>query len=77
MPWLLKNLTKNTAGNLSIELILDENTKLTDVFISGGFINNEVFIKYLSLMQKNVRIKLSNIQNESAYGAALLMKDYL
>ena len=60
-----------------IELILDENTKLTDVFISGGFINNEVFIKYLSLMQKNVRIKLSNIQNESAYGAALLMKDYL
>ena len=60
-----------------IELILDENTKLTDVFISGGFINNEVFIKYLSLMQKNVRIKLSNTQNESAYGAALLMKDYL
>ena len=50
-----------------IELILDENTKLTDVFISGGFINNEVFIKYLSLMQKNVRIKLSNIQNENRF----------
>jgi len=60
-----------------IELILDENTALTDVFISGGFINNEVFIKYLSLLQKNVRIRLSNTQNESAYGAAVIMKDYL
>lgn len=60
-----------------IELILDENAALTDVFISGGFINNEVFIKYLSLLQKDVRIRLSNTQNESAYGAAVIMKDYL
>jgi hypothetical protein len=28
-------------------------------------------------MQKNVRIRLSNTQNESAYGAAVIMKDYL
>jgi len=60
-----------------INLILDENSELTDVFISGGFRNNEVFIKYLSLMQKKVRIRLSNTQNESAYGAAVIMKDYL
>ena len=60
-----------------IDLILDEDSTITDIFISGGFIKNEVLIKYLSLLKKNIRIKLSNTQNESAYGAALMMKSYL
>ena len=60
-----------------IDLILDEDSTITDIFISGGFINNEVLIKYLSLLKKNIRIKLSNTQNESAYGADLMMKSYL
>ncbi|WP_299666673.1 FGGY family carbohydrate kinase [uncultured Polaribacter sp.] len=60
-----------------IDLILDDKNKLTDIFISGGFNSNEVFTKFLSLMKKNVRIRLTNSANESAYGAALMMRSFL
>jgi len=60
-----------------IDLILDKNQEINDIFVSGGFINNEVFIKYISLLKQRIRIKLSNTKNESAYGAALMIKDYL
>lgn len=61
----------------AIDLILDKNQDINDIFVSGGFINNEVFIKYISLLKQGVRIKVSNTKNESAYGAALMIKDYL
>ena len=61
----------------AIDLILDKNQEINDIFVSGGFINNEVFIKYISLLKQGVRIKVSNTKNESAYGAALMIKDYL
>ena len=60
-----------------IDLILDKNSKVSNVFISGGFNRNEVFIKFLTLQKRDVTIKISDCKNESALGAALLMKDYL
>jgi len=63
--------------NTAIELILDKKSNLKDVYISGGFNRNEMFIHFLTLLKPEVKIRIPNIKNESALGAALLMKDYL
>ncbi|MBF8148710.1 carbohydrate kinase [Winogradskyella sp. F6397] len=60
-----------------IDLISDKNSKITDVYISGGFNKNEVFIKFLKCLKDDIEIKISDCKNESALGAALLMKSYL
>ncbi|QDO95470.1 carbohydrate kinase [Formosa sediminum] len=62
---------------LAIELISDKNAKLKDVYISGGFNRNKIFIKFLELLKPSISIKISDCKNESALGAALLMKNYL
>jgi len=61
----------------AIDLILDENSNLKDIYISGGFNRNEIFVQFLSLLKPNITIRIPAIKNESALGAALLMKDYL
>lgn len=61
----------------AIDLILDENNALKDIYISGGFNRNEIFVKFLSLLKPNITIRIPAIKNESALGAALLMKEYL
>ena len=60
-----------------IDLITDENVEISNVFISGGFNRNEVFIKFLTLLKPNISVKISDCKNESALGAALLMKKYI
>lgn len=60
-----------------IKLILDANNNLKDVFISGGFYKNAIFIHYLSLMMPDQEVQFSKGKNASALGAALLMKNYL
>lgn len=62
---------------LGIELIVDKGSEISNVYISGGFNKNEIFINYLNLLKNNITIKISDCKNESALGAALLMKDYL
>ncbi|WP_179352707.1 FGGY family carbohydrate kinase [Winogradskyella vidalii] len=61
----------------AIDLISDENSNITDVYISGGFNKNEVFIQFLKCLKSDIVIKISDCKNESALGAALLMKSYL
>lgn len=61
----------------AIELILDANNSLKDIYISGGFNRNEMFVHFLSLLKPEVTIRIPNVKNESALGAALLMKEYL
>lgn len=60
-----------------IDLITDKKATISNVYISGGFNKNEVFIKFLTLLKRNISIKISDCKNESALGAALLMKKYL
>lgn len=60
-----------------INLISDKNHKIKDIFISGGFNKNQIFTTFLKLLDSNLLLKVSDCKNESAYGAALLMKDYL
>lgn len=60
-----------------IQHILDKDHKLEDIYISGGFKKNEIFIEFLSLMMPDQNIKFPKGKNASALGAALLMKHYL
>ncbi|PNW28456.1 FGGY family carbohydrate kinase [Formosa algae] len=60
-----------------MDLISDENAVLKDVYISGGFNRNKIFILFLELLKPSITIKISDCKNESALGAALLMKSYL
>ena len=60
----------------AIDLILDEDSHLKDVYISGGFNKNEIFVKFISLLKSDVSIRIPKVKNESALGAALLMKEY-
>jgi hypothetical protein len=61
----------------AINLILDDNNALRDIYISGGFNRNEIFIKFLSVIKPSVTVRVPDVKNETALGAALLMKDYL
>lgn len=61
----------------AITLILDVNNSLKDVYISGGFNKNKIFVEFLSIINPTISIKIPTIKNESALGAALLMKEYL
>ena len=63
--------------NNAIDLILDGNNSLQDIYISGGFNRNKIFIQFLKLMRPELAIKIPKVTNESALGAALLMEDYL
>ena len=60
-----------------LEFILDKDHKLKNIFISGGFNKNLIFMQYLSLMLPDLNIEASEMKNTSALGAALLMRDYL
>ena len=88
-PEYLKNFTSYEAAYYqlvyeiskkvitAIQLISDKNADISKVFISGGFNKNKIFIKLLKLLKSNLEIKISDCKNESALGAALLMKKYL
>ncbi|MGJ8550559.1 FGGY family carbohydrate kinase [Winogradskyella wichelsiae] len=60
-----------------IHLISDENSAIKDIYISGGFNKNLIFIAFLKLLKNDIEIKISDCKNESALGAALMMKSYI
>lgn len=60
-----------------IHRILDSKNNLKNVYISGGFNKNVIFIEYLRQMMPALNIQFPKGENTSALGAAMLMKDYL
>jgi len=56
--------------------ILDSKNNLKDVYISGGFNRNDIFVEYLRQMMPEQKIQFPSGKNASALGAAMLMKDY-
>jgi len=60
-----------------IKLILDSSNNLKDVYISGGFDRNKIFIEYLTQMMPEQKIRFHKGKCASALGAAMLMKSYL
>jgi sugar (pentulose or hexulose) kinase len=63
--------------NRSIELVLDQNNRLETIYISGGFILNPIFIDFIRKLKNEYNVRISDVKNESALGAALLMKNYI
>ncbi|MBI9038840.1 MAG: hypothetical protein JEY97_11955 [Bacteroidales bacterium] len=59
----------------AINMILDCDSDLKDIFVTGGFNKNQLFTAYLSLFFPNQKIIKSNIQNASALGAAMMMAE--
>lgn len=72
---LTYEISKKVAAG--IDLILDKENSLEEVYISGGFNKNEMFVEFLSQLRQDVAFKISNCKSESALGAAMLMKNYL
>ncbi|PQV50630.1 sugar (pentulose or hexulose) kinase [Jejuia pallidilutea] len=60
-----------------INRILDTEHNLKNIFISGGFNRNEIFVEYLRQMMPEQTIKFPEGKNASALGAAMLMKAYI
>ncbi|MDO6792051.1 FGGY family carbohydrate kinase [Tamlana sp. 1_MG-2023] len=60
-----------------ITRILDADNKLKDVYISGGFNRNDIFVEYLQQLMPEQKIQFPKGKNASALGAALLMKNYI
>ena len=60
-----------------INLISDKNSSIKEVYISGGFNKNLIFIAFLNMLKNDIVIKISDCKNESALGAALMMKSYI
>lgn len=60
-----------------MERILDTNNNLKDIYISGGFNKNEVFVEFVSQMMPGQNIRFPEGKHASALGAAILLKSHL
>ncbi|SFE53630.1 FGGY-family carbohydrate kinase [Thermophagus xiamenensis] len=59
----------------SINLILDKTNGIKNIFISGGFAKNEIFVKLIAAFFPEMNVYTSNIDNASALGAAMVIAD--
>ena len=66
---LMTDLTKICSE--SIDLVLSGDTDNNNIYITGGFSNNPVFVKALTYIYPYKKIYTSTINNTSALGAAL------
>jgi sugar (pentulose or hexulose) kinase len=59
-----------------IKLVLDDDNNIKHLYLSGGFNKNKWFVCFIELLMPNFILELSDIKNESALGAALMMDSY-
>jgi sugar (pentulose or hexulose) kinase len=58
---------------ISINLVLPENDDISNIFITGGFSKNELFLNLISEAYPTKMVYTSEITNSSALGAALII----
>jgi sugar (pentulose or hexulose) kinase len=66
----------NELGNLTVEainLVLPAEDDTDNIYITGGFSKNELFINFLSIAYPSKSVYTSEITNGSALGAALVV----
>ena len=61
----------------AINLVLPENDETENIYITGGFSKNELFIKQISDAYPTKKVYTSVIDNASALGAAFVISDKL
>lgn len=72
---LMVELTKMIIR--SVYLILPENDSVSSVYISGGFAKNELFTGLLATYLKDKNIFITEIDNATSLGAAIVMMEGL
>ncbi len=68
---LIMDLTKLNIK--SINFILPVDNDIENIYVSGGFSKNEIFIRCLAAAFKNKKVFTSDFNNSSALGAALVI----
>ena len=66
----------NELGDLTVEainLVLPENDETENIYITGGFSKNELFLNLISEAYPSKLVYTSEIANASALGAALVI----
>lgn len=61
----------------SIRMIIPQNDDVRNLFVSGGFARNEIFVRLLGNIFPEKEIFTSEVDNSSAMGAALVIWDSL
>lgn len=59
----------------SINLILSKDDGLKQLYGSGGFARNEMFVRLLANFYPDMEVYTSSVDNSSALGAALMVWD--
>jgi hypothetical protein len=70
---LMYDITALNAN--SIDLVSDRNDGVSKIFISGGFARNEIFVRTLASLYPDKEVFTSQVDNSSALGAALMVRD--
>ena len=60
---------------VAVDLVLDENNKIRHLYITGGFTRNNIFTKAVSLLYPDKQVFISEIDNATSLGAAMLLND--
>ncbi len=59
----------------SVDFIIPKKDDITNIYISGGFARNGIFVRSLATRYKNKKIFTSEIDNATALGAAMVVFD--
>jgi len=57
----------------TMHLVLPKDDQTEDIYITGGFANNKIFVKLLSDYLPEKEVYISEVENATALGAALLV----
>lgn len=58
-----------------IRLVLDRDDETKDIFITGGFVKNDIFTRLLATLFPNKKVYTADIYNASALGAAMMVAE--
>ncbi len=61
----------------AIDLIMSEDNDIENIYITGGFSNNQLFLKLISDSYPMKNVYTSEINNATALGAALVILESL
>ncbi|MDP4183722.1 MAG: FGGY family carbohydrate kinase [Bacteroidota bacterium] len=59
----------------SLELVLSKSDPVKNIFISGGFARNEIFVRLMATTYPDCNVFTSEVDNSSALGAAMVVWD--
>lgn len=68
---LIYEITKMEAN--AIQLVLDKKDTVENIYITGGFVKNDIFCKLLATFLKNKHVYKAELYNATALGTAMIV----